>query len=239
MGQAQVLAARVEKKAPAPFVEISAKPEPEGIRTLGGIGKKFSERDERIRKDYAEGATQREIGDRERLCPSTVCRICKGVERKARPIRKRDPEKEERDERIRKAYAQWETQTEIACREGLCPSTVCRICKGVERESRPVRKRDPEKEERDERIRKDYAEGATQREIIERERIGRHFVCRICRGVERKAGRIILKGLKKEERDERIRKAYANGEMQKEIAKGEGLCPSTVCRICRGVERKD
>ena len=146
-------------------------------------------------------------------------------------VRPKNPEKEERNARIRERYANGEIAKEIAKKERLSREHVYHICKGVERKVKP-------KEERNAMIRKRYANGEVIKKIANDEGLSVSLVYCVCKGVERKVKPIRTRNPTIEKRNARIRERFANGEIAKKIAKDEGLLVYSVYHICKGVERK-
>ncbi len=200
---------------------------PEGLLTAKSARE---QRNAKIREAYAKGKKQVEIAAEYGLKQQTVSLICKDVEKKVKPKRKVNQAIQERNAKIREAYAEGRAVEEIAREYKLAPLTTYRICRGVERKGIPKRpkKKDPVKAQRDRWIREAYAKGKTQTEIAKEHGISQSYVSIICKGVESP----------KKERNRKIRKAFAEGKKRREIAEEHGISIPSVSLICRGVKRK-
>jgi len=188
-------------------------------------------RDAKIREMFANGETQKAIGKDYHLKQSSISIICKGVERKVKPTRAKNPEIEKRNARIKERFVNGETQKAIGKDFDLTRQAVSLICKGVERKVKPTRAKNPKKGARNARIRERFANGEIVKKIAKKERLSKERVYQICRGVVRKVK-------PKEERNARIRERFAKGETQKTIGKDYHLKQSSISIICKGVERK-
>lgn len=108
---------------------------------------------QQIQEEFSRGKPPNEIA-RDRGLPTwKVCTICKGVKPKPSQkagkkviLRSSRPEKEMRNERIKKAFAEGGEVGVIAAREDLTTGRIYQICRGIERKTKPKRgrKKDPE-----------------------------------------------------------------------------------------------
>jgi hypothetical protein len=154
------------------FGKSAMKPEPEGLNKQGTVVAMRNIRNERIRKAYAEGEVPKWIGGREKLSPQQVRLICKGVMWDSeKRVEKKRGRREERDERIRIAHGQNQTDSKIAKREGLTPQKVKRIWKMMER---------------NEKIRERYAAGEALKSIGDDYDLTTQAISIICKEVELK-----------------------------------------------------
>jgi len=187
-----------------------------------------------IREEYADGKLQKVLAKEHDVSQMTISNICKGTKRRKGRKTLGSGEKAA----IRDAFANGTTLRALASLHDITPQGVSYICRGVKRKKgwrwKPGRRLD---EDEKTMLREEFADGKTHAELADKYDVSRMSVRRICKGVAR---RIFPKQKREigEQTRLSIKNEYADGKMQKVLAKEYDLSPASISNICKGVERR-
>lgn len=201
-------------------------------REMGKTSPEIAERNRKIRESRQKGESFEELSSEYGLAPLTIQQICMGVRPEDDAIQRE--KRAERNALIRKLYREGMSLRAIAEKVGLKFQTISTICKGIT-DREPVKmfvKPNLELEARNARIVELYQDGKTSQQIADIVGVSWRTVGDVCSGIKRRK-------LPNQDRNDEIRRRYAEGERAAALAKEFGLKRTNVQWIVQGVELND